>query len=545
MADATSAPTALSSLRVPAFRALWLAGIASNIGAWMQTVGAQWWLVEGHSSAATVALVQTAASLPVLLLAIPAGVLGEFVDKRRLLIAAQTGQLAVVVVLTILTANNTLTPPILLTLTLLLGIGSAVQLPAYQAIVPEIVPPADIPGAASLSSVGVNIARVIGPAAGGLLVAASGVAAVFLVNAASFAVFVITVICWRSYHPTSRRPEAFMDATRAGLRYVRHSPVIRSIYLRLGAFLVPAAGMWALLPLDASARLHLPAGGYGLLLGSLGAGSVVGAFLLPAIRRRVGAGRTILLSVAVYGASCAALGFAGHLPAAVALLAPAGFAWLGVIATINAEVQAFLPPWVRTRGLSIFQLVLYGGTALGSWLSGIAADLVGVPTTLAIAGALVILVALSILIAPIADPAGIGRETVPLPLTDAPPVSAEASVDGEPVLVLVHYTVPESARQQFLEHMRLVEESRRRTGALTWETYREADDPGTITEAFTVASWREHLDQHADRLTAYDRQVVEAARAFSTTQPSVQHLIGTQSKTHHLWRPSLTGRRDR
>lgn len=365
MPDTSSAPGALSALRVGAFRALWLAGIVSNIGAWMQTVGAQWLLVEQHSPPAVVALVQTASSLPVLLLAIPAGVLGEFVNKRRLLLLVQTGQLLVVGWLTILTVMDAVPPMALLAFTLLRGIGSALQLPSYQAIVPEIVPVRDIPAAASLSSVAVNIARVIGPAVGGLVVASAGIGAVFALNALSFAVFLVTLLLWRGYTPRPPHPEHFIDATRAGLRYVRHSPVIRSIYLRLALFLLPAAGLWALLPVVASARLGLPSSGYGILLGALGAGSVIGAFVLPVARKHLGAGRVVLVSSLLFGVSSAGLALAPDLVLAAVVLLPAGLAWLGVIATINAQVQAFLPPWVRTRGLSIYQLVLYGSTAGG------------------------------------------------------------------------------------------------------------------------------------------------------------------------------------
>jgi MFS family permease len=537
MPDTSSAPGALSALRVGAFRALWLAGIVSNIGAWMQTVGAQWLLVEQHSPPAVVALVQTASSLPVLLLAIPAGVLGEFVNKRRLLLLVQTGQLLVVGWLTILTVMDAVPPMALLAFTLLLGIGSALQLPSYQAIVPEIVPVRDIPAAASLSSVAVNIARVIGPAVGGLVVASAGVGAVFALNALSFAVFLVTLLLWRGYTPRPPHPEHFIDATRAGLRYVRHSPVIRSIYLRLALFLLPAAGLWALLPVVASARLGLPSSGYGILLGALGAGSVIGAFVLQLARAHLGAGRVVMVSSALFGVSSAGLALAPNLVVAAVVLLPAGLAWLGVIATINAQVQAFLPPWVRTRGLSIYQLVLYGSTAVGSWLAGLAAGAVGAPATLAGCGALLVLVAVSLLVSPMADPEGIGRDVVPLPLTDVPLVHPEPDVDDDAVLVLVHYTVPDPERPEFRRRMSLVEQSRRRGGARTWELYDDPERPEVLTEAFTVGSWREHLEQHGERTTAYDEQVLEAAKACSTSEPTVEHLLSAPAKTRALRLP--------
>lgn len=270
-----------SPLRHRVFAALWLAGMISNIGAWMQTVGAQWLLIERHSPSWEVALVQTAASLPVLLLAIPAGVLGEFLNRRRLLIVVQAAQLAIAGALWLLATGGQLTTPLLLVLTFALGACAALQLPAQQAVVPEIVDRSEIPAAAALSSVGVNVARAVGPAIAGLVVAQWGVAAVFALNAATFAVFLVTLLGWRGYQPLPIRPERVIDATRAGIRYILHAPVIRGLYLRLTWFLIPGSALWALLPVVANAQLHLDATGYGVLLGALGAGAVGAAFLLP------------------------------------------------------------------------------------------------------------------------------------------------------------------------------------------------------------------------------------------------------------------------
>lgn len=547
----TTRTSSLAPLRVRAFRAIWLAGIVSNIGAWMQTVGAQWLLVEMHSPAWVIALVQTAAALPVLLLAVPAGVLGEFFNKRLLLIIVQCGQLIVVGVLTALTLTHLTTPPILLGLTLLLGAGSALQLPAYQAMVPEIVPVRDIRAAASLSATAVNIARAIGPAIAGIVVAQFGVAAVFGINALCFAVFLCTLAFWRSYQPRPSRPEKFFDASLAGLRYVRHSPIIRSMYLRLGLFLIPAAGIWSLLPVVASAQLKLGSAGYGVLLSALGAGSIAGAIVLSSAQSRFGSNTVVLASVAIFGLGTAALPFAPNMWIASLVLLPVGIAWLGVIATINGTVQSFLPAWVRTRGLSLYQLVFYGCTALGSVLVGVASNFYGLAPTLVVAGILIIIVACSLISRPLADPTGMGRDTVPLPLTDIPPVRAEQDQSEDEAMVLVRYRVPEKDQERFLEHMKLVEQSRRRTGARRWEVYFDRDEPHTLVEAFTVGSWQEHLDQHADRITEADNELLSTARAFSTTAPSVEHLLAAPHKTRYIWTgiaPSirfLPGRRSR
>jgi len=200
---------------------------------------------------------------------------------------------------------------------------------------------------------------------------------------------------------------------------------------------------------------------------------------------------------------------------------------------INGSVQAFLPAWVRTRGLSFYQLVLYGCTALGSVVVGAAADISGLTTTLTACGIAIVAVAGSLAVRPLADPTGMGRASVPLPMTDAPPVSAEPALAVDPVLVLVRYEVPEADRPRFLELMAPVEQSRRRTGARRWEVYSDPDDPGALIEAFTVGSWEEHLDQHADRITEFDEQLLETARACSVTPPTVRHLIGTPRIPRH------------
>ncbi|MGC1214983.1 MAG: MFS transporter, partial [Micromonospora sp.] len=256
--------SAWAPLRVAAFRSLWLAVLASNIGTWMQTVGAQWLLVDQPNAATLVSLVQTASMLPVLLLALPAGALADTFDRRRLLIAVQAFLAAVGVLLAALTAVGRMPPALLLTLTFALGVGQALTLPAWQAVIPELVPRAQLVSAAALGSISVNLARSVGPAVAGVLVAQAGVAVVFAVNAASFAIFAFALFRWRPDRPESEpEPERFTAALRAGGRYVRHSPVVRRILLRAALFVVPGSALWALLPLVASHRLGLGAGGYG------------------------------------------------------------------------------------------------------------------------------------------------------------------------------------------------------------------------------------------------------------------------------------------
>ena len=409
----------LAPLGVKIFRWLWLAGLVSNIGGWMQTVGAQWFLVEQHASPALVALVSTASAAPVLLFGIPAGVLGEFANRRWLLIWVQTAQALLALALAFVTAVGLMTPSLLLALTFGLGIASAVQLPAYQAIVPEIVPTRLIADAASLSSIGVNVARAIGPALAGLIVGSLGIPFVFALNALSFAGFLIVLIVWRDYRRPDIDREPFWSATRAGLRYVLHAGVVRRMYLQLLLFIIPANALWALLPVLASGRLGLDSSGYGLLLAALGVGSIAGAFVIPAARARLGTNRLIMLASAAYGVGIAGIALSTSLSITIPALVVIGLAWIGVIATLNGAVQSFLPRWVRTRGLSVYQLVLFGGTAAGAALAGLLGELYGTVTTMVAAGVVVAVTSCLLLIRPLLS-TDKSRASVPMPLTDVP-----------------------------------------------------------------------------------------------------------------------------
>jgi len=526
-AAAPPAVGAFAPLKVKLFRALWTASLISSIGGWMQTVGAQWFLVENHSDAVLVALIQTASAAPFLLLGIPSGVLGEFVNRRTLLIVVQSSLVAVGVILTLITAVGGMTPWLLLAFTFLLGAGSAVQGPAYQALVPEIVSRPLIPSAAALSSIGVNIARSIGPAVAGLAVAALGIPFVFALNALSFAVFLVVLIAWRGYHPPAHRPEPFIEATRAGIRYVWNAGVVRRVMVRLALFIVPASALWALLPLLASQRLGLDSNGYGLLLGAVGIGSVAGAFVIPKARAKLGANVTVMIASAIFGIVTVVTAVSTSLPLTLVVLLFGGVGWIAVIASLNGSVQAFLPAWVRSRGLSVYQLVLFGSTAGGSAIVGAVAQNVGVVPTSVGAGALVVVVAASQLFWPLLSTADKERGTVTIPLTDVPPVDDVAPLsisDSAETLVLVRYTVPPANRAAFVTQMQVVRRTRRRTGARQWELYDDREDPHVIVEAFSVGSWREHLSQHDDRTTGFDQVELDKARALAAGDPVVRHL---------------------
>jgi MFS family permease len=279
-ADAGGPPSAAGAwapLGQPIFRALWLAVLFSNVGTWMQTVGAQLLLVDEPRASTLVSLVQTASTLPVALLALPGGVLADSFDRRRMLLAVQSYMAAVGVTLTALTAFGQMRPPVLLLLTFALGVGTALTAPTYQALIPELVPRSQLASASALGAVSMNLARAIGPAVAGLLISRVGTAAVFGINAVSFVVFSLVLLLWRREQvEEAGQRERFGPALRAGSRYVRHSPVVRRLLLRVLLFLVPAVVVWALLPLVATDGLGLGPSGYGVLLAALGIGAQSG-----------------------------------------------------------------------------------------------------------------------------------------------------------------------------------------------------------------------------------------------------------------------------
>ncbi|MDQ1724424.1 MAG: hypothetical protein QOG52_1452 [Frankiaceae bacterium] len=511
-------------LAIGAYRALWIAGLVSNIGTWMQTVGAQWLLVGRPNSAALVALVQTASTLPVLLLALPAGVLADVFERRRLLIAFQAFQFAVGVGLTVLTIVGQMPPALLLSFTFLLGCGQALWVPAFQSYIPELVPRSLLPSAAALGGVSINLARAIGPAVAGVLVARTGVGFVFAVNAATFLAFTVVLVFARS--PAALRPadpERFLPALRAGSRYVRHSLVVRRMLLRSALFVFPGTAMWALLPLIASDRLGMDAGGYGVLLGSVGVGAVGGAVVLPRLRARLSSTQLLALGSVVYGASLVVLATVDNSWLVGLALLPTGTAWIAVLSSLSASLQVFLPHWVRGRGLSIYQVVLFGGQAVGAVVWGQVAQHAGLQTSFLAAAIVMIVGALTLFRWPMRDVGDVNRSSAPY--WEDPQLVFEPEPDAGPVLIVVTYSVTVGNEARFLEAMSFVRRSRLRTGATRWDLYRDGESDDRYIETYVVGSWGEHMRQHEGRLTAADRAREEAARDLCDGPPEVRHLF--------------------
>ncbi|MCW2522269.1 MAG: transrane transporter [Frankiales bacterium] len=505
------------------FRWLWLASLVSNVGTYMQTVGAQWFLVDAAHAAILVALVQTADMLPDMMFGIVGGVLADTLDRRRLLITVQVGLVGATCALAGLTLAHRLSPAMLLVFTFVIGTASVLGIPAYQSLVPELVPREQIPAAAELSSINVNLSRAIGPAIAGFLIVGVGVGGVFVIDAATFLFYGLVVALWRpNPETTPQLPERFGSALRAGGRYVRYAPVVRRILLRAMLFLIPASALWALLPLVASARLGLGAGGYGLLLAALGIGAIVGASVLSRVRAVVSPNGLIAVTGALFAAALAAVILVRSTAVVLLILLPAGLAWVGMLATVNTMLQLFLPRWVRARGLSVYQMVFFGAQGLGALAWGLVADFLGLTVAFLVAAGMMAAAAASVRVWPLVDTSSMDRRVAVRP---DPDIQLEAPADLGPVVVRTTYSVRPERAAEFIHAMAHVRGSRMRTGATQWGLFRAGERPDEFEEIFVVASWDEHLRQHRDRMTATDASYQQRAQSLSETTPETLHLL--------------------
>ena len=506
------AVSAWAPLRQPAFRALWIASVASNVGTWMHEVGAGWLMTSLAPSPVMVSLVQAATSLPMFLLALPAGVLADLVDRRRLLLVTQLWMTAAALVLGLLVHQGLATPWLLLGITFALGVGASLNAPPWQAIVPELVPPADLAPAVALNSMGFNIARAAGPALGGLVIAALGPAANFLFNGVSFFGVVLVLYFWRRPAAESALPaESFLGALRSGGRYIRHSPRMRAVMVRGALFVLCGSALWALLPLVARFRLESGPGGYGALLGSFGIGAVAGATQLPRLRARFPTDRLALAGTIGFALALVGLAWAPDVAVAAIALALGGGAWLTVLSGFNVAAQTSVPAWVRARALSYYLLVFYAGLALGSSLWGAIAHALGTPAALSLAAAGMFAGLVAIPRYPVRG--GKGVNLAPSRHWPAPLIAAQPEADRGPVLVTIEYRIDPVRAEEFAAAMRVLRRSRRRGGAVRWNLWTDAADPARYVESFSDESWLDYL-RHHERLTAEDREIEGRARAF-------------------------------
>jgi predicted MFS family arabinose efflux permease len=513
------------------FTVVWIATVVANVGTWMYNAASGWLMTTLNADPFTVSLVQAASSLPMFLFALPAGALADIVDKRRFLIGAEIALTIVAAASALLVWLDLVTPSILLLFTFLLGAGAAFSAPAWQSVVPQLVPKQDLAAAVASNGVGVNISRAIGPALGGVAIGGLGIAAPFWINALSNFAVIGALLWWRAPSPRgSELPrERLLGAFVIGFRHARFNQNLRATLIRAVAFFLFASAYWALLPLVARNQIDSGPALYGILLGAIGVGAVVGAFTLPALKTAFGPDRLVAVGTLGTALSLFLLGIARHSTLGLAACLIAGMSWIAVLATLNISVQVSLPDWVRGRGLAMFVTVFFGAMTAGSALWGQLASGFGLPTAhfIAAAGAVVGIA----LTWRSKIQSGAGADLTPSMHWPSPVLASSADVDRGPVLVTVEYRIKTERRDAFLTAIRDLGQQRRRDGAYSWDVFEDAAEPGRFLETFLVASWLEHLRQH-HRVTQADKIVQNAIRGLSVVDdPKVSHFVAAQLKS--------------
>ena len=526
-APAPPRPSAWAPFGHTAFTVLWVATVVSNIGTWMHDVGAGWLMTNLSPSPLMVALVQTATTLPIFLFALPAGALADIVDRRRLLIVVQIVMTVLAALLAALVWLEWAGVATLLVFTFLLGACAAFVAPAWQAIVPKLVPKDALQPAIALSSVGINISRAIGPALAGLVIVGLGLAAPFALNAASFLCVIAALVWWRPA-PAARTDlpaEALWSAIAMGLRYAWSSAPLKATLIRAMAFFVSASAFWALLPLIARNELQGDATLYGVMLGAVGAGAVTGALFMPALRSRTTPDRMVIGASVVLAVVMVLVATVRHAALATGGCFVFGAGWIAVLSTLNVSAQIALPDWVRARGLSVYLTVFFGAMSAGSALWGQVATLASIPLALLAAAALLV--------------AGIpatrkarlhqaeGMDLSPSMHWPAPIVAGAIAGERSPVMTTIEYRVAPENATRFRVLMAELGQARKRLGAYSWGVLEDAGAPGCFVEYFLESSWLQHL-RHHERVSGADRLVQEQLVALQLpgSAPLVRHLVG-------------------
>jgi MFS family permease len=523
-------PTPNSPLSFPVFRAVWIASMASNFGGLIQSVGAAWLMVSLTPSPQMVALVQASTALPILLLSLWSGAVADNLDRRRVMLAAQCLMLLVSVTLAAVTYAGLITPWLLLVFTFLIGCGAALNGPAWQASVGDMVPRTALPGAVALNSRGFNVARSLGPAIGGAIVAAAGAAAAFVVNALSYIGLIAVLARWRPDLPERvLARETLGHAMLAGVRYVSMSPDIRTVLARALLFGTGASAVPAMMPLIASDVIAGNSLTYGVLLGAFGIGAVGGGLLVRRVRDAMTTESIVRAAAAALAFGSLITGLVSSMLLIVPALAVAGAGWVLALSTFNVTVQLSAPRWVVARALSLYQMAAFGGMALGAALFGGIASAQDVQSSLLIAAGVQALT----IIAGVVIPLPAARD-LNLAMRDWSEPETEVSVDDRsgPIVITIEYRIAERDIPRFLNVMHERRRIRRRDGARHWSLLRDLGDRELWVERYTVATWLDYV-RHNQRRTHDDARNTEDILALHRGRelPAVRRKIERQTST--------------
>jgi MFS family permease/quinol monooxygenase YgiN len=525
MGRGMSTPTVsdLAPLRVAGYRRLLLGTVVSALGLFLHAVAAAWVMLEMTDSPFMVTLVTASAFLPRLISGIPAGAIADIVDRRTIIVAGNTINAVTGLLLAWLQMTGRMTPALLIALGVALGLGSSVVLPAYQAIVPDLLPRDLVASAMSLQSGFFNVARAIGPALGGVLVAAGYPEAAFALNGVSYLVVALAAMTLRGRFDADD-PEPVRRAMATGLRYIRHTPVFLRVVLVTVLFALTASSVQPLLPNVARDALGLGADGYGILFACFGGGALVGALLHGRVRKALPYRTMIPLGMLLFSVAGVTFGLLRVPVLNGVAIALVGTSWTWTLATMNATVQLSSPRWVRGRAMGIYLLAFTGAYPIGALLAGAVAEVIGAAETVALACALTGLVAVAARRIDIPDVREIADPVLPDDWTGQP--HPEVAVSGSPVVVVTEFTIDPDDLQPFLEAMRELRRHRHRTGAHRWVLFRDTDRPNVMIEVFEVPDWQEHLRQHA-RMDGEAVAAIRRVRRFARDGgASTRHLVG-------------------
>lgn len=516
-------PSALAPLRHPIFRAVWITSLVTNFGGLIQSVGAAW-MMTSIASAQMVALVQASVTLPIMLLSLAAGALADTVDRRRIMLAAQTFMLLVSAGLAAMTWMDWITPWVLLTFTFLIGCGVAFNGPAWQASVGDMVPREDLAGAVTINSMGFNMARSVGPALGGLIVAAAGAAAAFAVNAVSYLGLLVVLFRWKPDRPKQTLPrEGLLAAMAGGVRYAFLSPRVTAVLLRAVVFGVGASAVQALMPVVARESGGGPLV-FGLLLGSFGVGAVGGALFVGRLRAKYETETIVRVAALAFAAAALGLAYAPWLAVTLPALMIAGAGWVLVLSSFNVTVQMSVPRWVVARALALYQMAAFGGMAGGSWLWGALAQTYGVETALSVSAGVLALCILIGFRVPLPSTANLNMDL--LRRWTEPQTTLAIEPRSGPVIVSIAYRIREEDIDAFLALMDERRRIRRRDGARQWRLMRDLAEPQVWVEKYQTPTWLDYI-RHNQRITHADASINEGIRALhqGPDKPVVHRMI--------------------
>jgi MFS family permease len=513
--------SAVAPLGYGSFRTIWISSMLSSVGTFIQSVAGSWLMLELTGSNAWVGLMVASSTLPLLFLALAAGALADMFDRVRIMLVAQSIMGISALAMTILTVTDLINPGLLLGLGLLLGVGVALNLPAWNAILPDLVPRGMIASAVALQSAAFNVARAIGPAIGGLIVATIGAGVGFGINAITYGfVIVALIMVSKTISVPERQTGSITSAIGLGVRFARFTPAFGRLLSLLVLFAITSSVVQAVLPGHAE-TLEGGAGVLGLLLGAMGAGALVGAFIrqrfLDLFRHR-----SQMVTITGFGLAGIGVGLAPSVIVALFFMLLVGVFWVLTLTNLNATAQLMSPEWIRGRAMSLYSLCFGGILPLGAILAGFLADAVGTRSSMVIlcSGS----VALGLVSPRFRIPALEDVET-PEFSRDRPPPAHVDTAEGGPVLVLNTWNIAESDYEAFTEVMNEVRLVRLRTGAYRWRLFRNVSDPLRLTELFALNSWEEHLAQHL-RIDDRSAGVLAEARSFDRGDgPTTRHLV--------------------